>query len=93
MHTALERAADLRRLRETEHQLSLALQQGRSVSLATGMLMERARLNRQRAFETLRKAARSRRRRLPEFAEELVVALEQLNAVDAVTAGAAVSED
>jgi two-component system, response regulator PdtaR len=83
--TALQRARELQRLRETEAHLSSALQQGRSVSIAIGVVMERQRVNQQQALEALRGYARSHRRRLHECSEELVESLERVNAIDTVS--------
>ena len=81
IHIALERAIELRHLREAESQLSSALQQGRAVSTAVGVLMERFRLSKPRAFAALRNAARSQRRRLHEYSEELLKSEERVNAI------------
>jgi response regulator NasT len=78
---ALARAAEFTRLRRSESQLANALQQNRHISLATGVLMERLRLDREAAFTLLRDEARARRRRLNELAEELVRATETVNAL------------
>jgi response regulator NasT len=47
--------------------------------MAVGLIMERRRLDRQQAFESLRSAARSQRRKISEVAEELLAAAELLN--------------
>lgn len=78
---AAARAAEFTRLRRSESQLAHALQQNRHVSLATGVLMERLRLDREAAFTLLRDEARARRRRLSELAEELLLAVEKINAL------------
>ena len=49
--TALQRAQEMQRLRETAAHLSSALQQGRSVSIAIGVVMERLHLSQQQALE------------------------------------------
>lgn len=79
IEAALARAADLRRLRDTERQLQTALNENREVSMAVGLLMERRLLNRQQAFEALRSAARTQRRKIGEVAEEILSAAELLN--------------
>jgi len=79
IEAALARAAELRRLRESETQLSTALQQGREISMAVGVLMERLRIDRDTAFERLRDDARGSRRRITEVAEELLRCVERLN--------------
>jgi AmiR/NasT family two-component response regulator len=79
IHTALARSDELRELRRREAQLSRALQQSRAVSAATGVMMERSRLSRQQAFESLRCLARAQRRRLSDVAEQLLSSVECLN--------------
>lgn len=79
IRVATARAAELRDLRERERQLSEGLRGSRTTSMATGILMERMRLDRLRAFETLRAAARSRQRRIAELAAEVVGATEICN--------------
>jgi len=81
IEAALARAAELRRLRQSETQLAKALQQGREISMAIGVLMERLRLDRDGAFDRLRDEARASRRRISEVAEELLQAVEKLNFV------------
>lgn len=78
---AVARAAELKRLREAETHLSIALQQGREVSMAVGLLMERFKLRRDAAFERLRLEARSRRQRVSALAAELLESADQLNAL------------
>jgi len=79
IHTALARSEELRELRRREAQLSKALQQSRAVSAATGVMMERSRLSRQQAFESLRGLARAQRRRLSDVAEQFLSSVECLN--------------
>lgn len=79
IHTALARSEELRELRRREAQLSKALQQTRAVSAATGVMMERSRLGRQQAFESLRGLARTQRRRLSDVAEQFLTSVECLN--------------
>lgn len=79
IEAAFARAEELRRLRETETQLSTALQQSREISMAIGLLMERFRVDRDTAFEKLRDDARARRRRMSEVAEELLQCAERIN--------------
>ena len=78
---AMERHAELRELQVRMGQVVQALQHARTISAACGVLMERLHLNRDEAFETLRAAARSRRMRLLDTAEGMLVALEALNQV------------
>lgn len=81
IEAALARAAELRKLRESESQLQMALQQSRDISMAIGLIMERLRVDRDTAFERLRNEARTKRRRMSELAEELLLAAEKLNAL------------
>lgn len=76
---ALERHLELRLLRRRTELLGGALRRARTISAATGVLMERLKLDQQQAFESLRAAARARRCRLSEFAAALLLALEDLN--------------
>jgi response regulator NasT len=71
---AVQRANELRALREQTNQLSTALQTGRTVSLATGLVMARFQISQQEALERMRRHARSRRTRLEAFANELLKA-------------------
>lgn len=79
IEAALARAAELRRLRQSEAHLSTALQQGREISMAIGLLMERLRLPREEAFKKLREQARARRQRISDLAAELLDSAERLN--------------
>ena len=81
LEAALARAADIRKLRSTGTQLQTALNESREISMAVGLLMERRRLDRKQAFETLRLSARSQRCKIHEVAEEMLAAAELLNAV------------
>jgi response regulator NasT len=74
---ALQRARDFQALRSRAEQLNTALQGGRNVSLAAGVLMATFHLGREEAFERLRRHARSHRVRLEEVASELLKATEE----------------
>jgi AmiR/NasT family two-component response regulator len=78
---AMARAKELSALRQTETQLSVALQQSRCISVATGLLMERLKITQEAAFAVLRDEARSRRQRMSETADELLQAAERLNSL------------
>ncbi len=82
IEAALERARELRALRETGQHLQHALNGDRNTSKAVGILMERYRLTAEDAFQKLRMHARSRRRKLAEVAHELVDAANTLNDTD-----------
>ena len=79
LEAGLARAAEIRQLREKEAQLGTALEAGRETSIAVGVLMERGRVDRQEAFETLRDYARSERRKVRDVAEDLINAVETIN--------------
>ncbi len=76
---ALARAADIETLETTEEHLRVALHGDRNIGIATGILMERHRLTAAEAFETLRRQARARQRKLGEVAAEIVGAYETLS--------------
>jgi two-component system, response regulator PdtaR len=78
---ALARVGELRAARESEESLERALGENRAISLATGVLMERLRVDRAQAFEALRDDARMRRARIGVVAEELLLAAELINGV------------
>jgi len=79
IEAALARALELRSLRTTGQQLQNALDSDREVSIAIGITMVQYRLDRKAAFEMLRKAARSQRRKLAELAMDVISASETLN--------------
>lgn len=70
--TALARGRELAGLRDTREQLQSALDQERDVSIAIGIVMARSGLARPEAFEFLRRAARSSRRKMADVAHELI---------------------
>jgi len=72
VRTALQRGRELRALRLQANQLNTALQTGRTVNVATGLLMAKFQIGQQEAFECLRHYARSNRTRLEEAASELL---------------------
>ena len=81
INAAVARADELHRLRQSESQLSDALQQNRGISVATGILMERLRLSRGMALELLRRETRTKRQRMSQVAEDLVKSAECLNGI------------
>ncbi len=81
IEAALARAQELRKLRETEAHLNVALASGRELNIAIGIVMERNRVDRQAAFDILRIHARSQRRKMNEVAEEIVKAVEVINLI------------
>lgn len=79
IEAALARAEEIRALRRNEVALTAALAAGRETNIATGVVMERYRVSRHRAYDILRDIARARRRKLNEVAAELLEAEEALN--------------
>ena len=79
IEAALERAADIDKLRQAEAHLGTALASGRTSSVAVGLIMERFRLSEQEAFEILRRDARSQRRKVEDSARDIVDATESVN--------------
>jgi response regulator NasT len=77
VQTALQRARELHALRFQTEQLNTALQSGRNISIATGLLMAKFQIGQQEALERLRRKARSRRTRLEAFASELLRATDE----------------
>jgi two-component system, response regulator PdtaR len=75
LRTALARAEELRLLRHNGHHLQRALDERREISIAVGILMERLQIERQHAFETLRKTARAQRRRIEDVASDMMLPL------------------
>lgn len=72
IEAALARANELQDLRTTRLQLQAALNAERDISIAVGITMVQQCLDRQAAFDWLRKSARSRRCKLAELATELI---------------------
>jgi response regulator NasT len=79
---ALARAEEFRGLRTIERQLQNALDSEREISIAIGITMMEYGLGRKAAFELLRKTARSQRRKLAEFAIDVIRARENINLRD-----------
>ncbi len=71
--TAMARSAELADLRANRDQLQSALDQERDISVATGIVMARLDIEHRAAFDLLRRAARSSRRKLADVARELIV--------------------
>jgi response regulator NasT len=72
VRTAIERSRELRALRSQADQLNSALQGARSISIATGLLMEKYQIGQKEAFERMRRHARSSRTRLEVIASDLL---------------------
>jgi len=76
---ALGRADDIRRLRSSEANLTVALNSGRETAMAVGLLMTKFGADRNTAFEVLRAYARSNRCKINDVAESLLAAEELSN--------------
>ena len=79
LEAALTRARELAELRAAREKLTAALESERLISVAVGLVMERFHLPERRAFELLRGHARSQRRKLADFAREVIHSTELLN--------------
>lgn len=79
VEAALVRASDIQALRNAQDNLSLAIADGRSTSIAVGLIMERFRMSEDEAFNVLRTQARSQQRKIADLAEEIVEAARRLN--------------
>jgi AmiR/NasT family two-component response regulator len=72
VRAALRRSQELRALQSQTERLSAAVQTGKQIGIATGLIMANLRLDQQEAFERLRRQARTRRARLEDVAAELL---------------------
>lgn len=79
LEAALARSREVQALLMNKDHLSVALESSRVISIAVGIFMERHRVDRQQAFENLRRHARNQRRRLEDVAEDIVTAAERLS--------------
>lgn len=72
LEAALQRAREQTQLRHNRDQLQTALHNDRDINVAIGITMVQYRLTRQAAFDMLRAAARSQRRKLVVLAQEVI---------------------
>jgi AmiR/NasT family two-component response regulator len=72
VRAALRRSQELRALQSQTERLTAAVQTGKQIGIATGLIMASLRLDQQEAFERLRRQARARRARLEDLAAELL---------------------
>ena len=79
IEAGLARATEISQLRRSKADLTAAIANGRETNMAIGVLMERYRLNRNKAFDILRDYARSSQRKIKDIAVELLGAEETLN--------------
>lgn len=83
IEAGLARACEIYHLQRTEDQLNQALSSSREISVAVGIIMERARLDHDDAFNALRSQARSTRQPVHELARSLIEAHNMLNRFNA----------
>jgi response regulator NasT len=76
---ALGRADEIKQLRGSEANLTIALNAGRETSMAVGLLMAKFATDRHTAFEVLRAYSRSNRCKMNEVAENILLAEEMFN--------------
>lgn len=79
IQAGLSRAHDLRELRKGNQQLQEALDADRTISVATGIIMDQHRLGQRDASELLRRTARTQQIKLAHLASSIVNARESLN--------------
>ena len=72
VRAALRRSQELRALQSQTERLTAAIQSGKQIGIATGLIMANLKLDQQEAFDRLRRQARARRARLEDFAAELL---------------------
>lgn len=82
--TALARANDLKTAERSQQHLTQAMQSKRETDIAIGILIERFNINREIAFEVLRRMARSNNRKLVEIASDLVERGEMLSSAQQI---------
>jgi response regulator NasT len=83
IEATLARFAEISALMLNTENLREGIDQNRVISTAVGILMERASLGQDQAFERLRRMARDQRRPLRDVAAEMVQALTLVNAISA----------
>ncbi len=79
IESAMQRADEIRGLKQTESQLNTALQQSRETSIAIGILMARYNISSEQAFEMLRTESRNQRKKVAFIASELVKSVDNVN--------------
>jgi len=79
IEAALQRGKEIDDLRQSHAQLQEALDGDRSINVAIGITMMQYRLPRTAAFELLRSAARSQRRKLADLAKDVIDTSERLH--------------
>ena len=79
IEATVARSRELAELRESREGLRSALENQRAIGVAIGIMMERFNVGAHDAFESMRRRARSERRRLTHVAAEVVAASENLS--------------
>lgn len=77
--SAIKRSKEINELVKAESRLSGALETGNLVNVAVGLLMERQKLEKDVAFELIRKKARDQQRKIKDVAQEILSAWEKIN--------------
>lgn len=85
LRTALARAREQAALQASHGQLQAVLDTNREINVAVGITMMQYRLPREQAFDLLRQAARSQRRKLAEVAREVIGGSERLHTLTSST--------
>lgn len=71
VEAALARAKELRELRKKQSDLRSGMLEGRAISVAVGLLMERCRISEETAFDVLRAEARFQRRKVHDLTADI----------------------
>ncbi|MFA7624588.1 MAG: response regulator [Pusillimonas sp.] len=79
IEAGLARATEIAQLQKSEENLTHALSTSREISVAIGIIMERAKLDQHSAFQALRAQARNSRQDMQSMAKAIIGALETLN--------------
>ncbi len=79
IEAGLARATEIAQLQKSEENLTHALSTSREISVAIGIIMERAKLDQHSAFQALRAQARNSRQDMQSMAKAIIDALETLN--------------
>ena len=86
LRTALQRAGEIQKLRQTEIDLCTAMKTSRTISMAIGLLMERLGAGADETFEALRAYCRSNRKTMLEVAGQVVENRQQIDLAPYFTA-------
>ena len=81
IQTAIQRFAEMRRLRRDSASLASALQATRETNIVVGLLMARLHMSDKEAYNRLRQFARSRNRKVSDVASDIVAATGAVHSV------------